>query len=163
MSTKTTLHLFCGKMAAGKSTLARQLAKQHNAILLIEDDWLSKLYPEEITDITSYVTYSVRLKDILADHIQSILAHGTSLVLDFPANTKEQRNWLRILCEQENILHILHYVDVSDEVCKQQLKRRSRDLPKGSAFTSDAEFDEITRYFQIPSADEDFNIVEYKR
>ncbi|NQY94782.1 MAG: ATP-binding protein, partial [Campylobacteraceae bacterium] len=40
MNKTTTLHFFSGKMAAGKSTLAKQLAKENNAILLIEDEWL---------------------------------------------------------------------------------------------------------------------------
>ncbi|MEQ8975070.1 MAG: AAA family ATPase [Coleofasciculus sp. C1-SOL-03] len=51
MNNQATLYLFCGKMAAGKSTLAKQLANDHNAILLVEDDLLSQLYPEEIIDI----------------------------------------------------------------------------------------------------------------
>ena len=163
MAAKTTLHLFCGKMAAGKSTLAKKLAEQHNAILLVEDDWLSKLYSEEITDIASYIKYSARLKDILSEHIQSILAHGTSVVLDFPANTKDQRSWLGNLYDQQDISHILHYVEVSDEVCKRQLKQRSKDKPEGAVFTSEAEFDAITKYFQPPLESEGFNIIRYQQ
>jgi len=97
MVPETTLHFFCGKMAAGKSTLAIELAKDNNAILLIEDDWLSHLYPEEITDIQEYIRYSVRLKNILSGHVVSLLSHGVSVVLDFPANTKDQRNWFRAI------------------------------------------------------------------
>ena len=163
MVTETTLHFFCGKMAAGKSTLAKKLAKKNNAILLIEDDWLSQLYPEEITDIPEYIKYSVRLQNILSGHIVSLLSHGVSVVLDFPANTKGQRNWFRAIYKQANASHMLHFVDVSDDICKQQLKERSKDRPEGSAFTSDAEFDAITKYFQIPSEKEGFNIIRYQR
>ena len=56
MNNKSTLHFFCGKMAAGKSTLAKTLAEKHNAILLVEDEWLSELYPEEITNIPDYTS-----------------------------------------------------------------------------------------------------------
>ena len=46
LSPKTpTLHMICGKIAAGKSTLARRLADQPNTILISEDVWLSTLYP----------------------------------------------------------------------------------------------------------------------
>jgi len=128
-----------------------------------QDDWLSKLYSEEITDIASYIKYSARLKNILSEHIQSILAHGTSVVLDFPANTKDQRRWLRNLYQQQEILHILHYVEVSNEVCKRQLKQRSKDKPEDAAFTSDVEFDAITKYFQPPSKSEGFNIIRYQQ
>ena len=163
MVPETTLHFFCGKMAAGKSTLAKELAKDNNAILLIEDDWLSHLYPEEITDIQEYIRYSARLKNILSGHVVSLLSHGVSVVLDFPANTKDQRNWFRAIYERANASHTLHFVDVSNEICKRQLKERSKDKPEGSAFTSDAEFDAITKYFQAPSEDEGFNIIRYQR
>ncbi len=81
MVPETTLHFFCGKMAAGKSTLAIELAKDNKAILLIEDDWLSHLYPEEITDIQEYIRYSVRLKNILSGHVVSLLPMGCPLYL----------------------------------------------------------------------------------
>ncbi|MCB1148027.1 MAG: AAA family ATPase, partial [Leptospiraceae bacterium] len=43
-----TLIFFCGKMGAGKSTLAKQIAEEINGILFSEDDWLAALYPTEI-------------------------------------------------------------------------------------------------------------------
>ena len=163
MVTETTLHFFCGKMAAGKSTIAKKLAKKYNAILLIEDDWLSQLYPEEITDIPEYIKYGARLQNILSGHIVSLLSQGVTVVLDFPANTKDQRNWFRAIYEQANASHTLHFVDVSDDICKQQLKERNKDRPDGSAFTSGAVFDAITKYFQAPLENEGFNIIRYKR
>ena len=163
MVTETTLHFFCGKMAAGKSTIAKKLAKKYNAILLIEDDWLSQLYPEEITDIPEYIKYGARLQNILSGHIVSLLSQGVTVVLDFPTNTKDQRNWFRAIYEQANASHTLHFVDVSDDICKQQLKERNKDRPDGSAFTSGAVFDAITKYFQAPLENEGFNIIRYKR
>ncbi len=53
-------------MAAGKSTLASELAAQDDAILLVQDEWLEKLFPGEVTDIPGFVKYSSRLKDALA-------------------------------------------------------------------------------------------------
>jgi len=163
MNKETTLHFFCGKMAAGKSTLARELAEKHAAVLLREDDWLAQLYPQQITDIPGYLKYSTRLKNLLSDHIQSLLAHGLSVVLDFPANTIEQREWFRTIYEKRDVSHTLHFVDVSDEVCKRQLRERSRDKEDGAAFTSEEEFDAITKYFQTPSESEGFNMVRYER
>ncbi len=162
MNKETTLHFFCGKMAAGKSTLARELAEKHNAILLREDHWLAQLYPEEIGDISGYLKYSFRLKNVLANHIQSLLSRGVSIVLDFPGNTKEQRSWFRDIYQQQNCSHVLHFVDVSDVICKRQLKERSKDKEDGIPFTSEEEFDAITKYFQAPTESEGFNIVRYE-
>ena len=58
MSTAAKLMFLCGKMAAGKSTLARELAARENAVLLVQDDFLDRLYPGEITDIPGFVKCS---------------------------------------------------------------------------------------------------------
>ena len=42
-------------MAAGKSTLARELADRENAILFVQDDLLEALFPGEITDIPGFL------------------------------------------------------------------------------------------------------------
>jgi predicted kinase len=163
MSGRAKLYFLCGKMAAGKSTLARELARRENAILLVQDELLIKLFPGEIADIPDFVKYSSRLKDALTAHICSLLSRGVPVVLDFPGNTKTQRAWFRELFERANVEHELHFVDATDELCKRQLKERSKDLAEGSAFTTDAEFEAITKYFQAPSDDECFNVIRYER
>ena len=154
-----TLHFLCGKMGAGKSTLARELALTHGAVLLEEDRFLATLFPGDIHSIADYAKYSSRVKEALADHVVSLLRSGVSVVLDFPGNTRTQRQWFRQLIDRAQAAHQLHYVDVPDDVCKAQLRERSRSLPPGSPFTTDAEFEAVTRYFQPPAADEDFNVV----
>ena len=161
MNKKTTLHFFSGKMAAGKSTLSKQVAKEENAILFCEDEWLKELYSEEIQTIPDYLKYSARLKIVMKKLVMSLLIDGVSVVMDFPANTKEQRMWFREIFEKLDVAHTLHFVDKSDAVCKKQLRERSENLPEGSAFTSEKEFDMITKYFQSPIDDENFNLKRY--
>jgi predicted kinase len=48
------LHMFCGKIASGKSTLAIGLSQAHGTVLLSEDHFLSKLYPGEISTVEDY-------------------------------------------------------------------------------------------------------------
>jgi hypothetical protein len=88
---------------------------------------------------------------------------GLSIVLDFPANTREQRAWFREILAGANIEHELHFIDAPDALCKRQLQNRSKNLPPGARWTTDAEFDAITAYFQPPSEEERFNIVRHER
>ena len=60
MRASAKLIFFCGKMAAGKSTLARDLAERGNAVLLVQDELIDRLFPGEITDIPGFVKYSSR-------------------------------------------------------------------------------------------------------
>jgi predicted kinase len=137
MPSQAKLLFLCGKMAAGKSTLATALARQENAVLLVQDEWLDRLYPGEIVDIPGFVKHSARLRTALTPHVQALLSKGMSVVLDFPGNTKTQRSWFRELFERAQVGHELHFVDVPDEICKAQLKQRSETLPAGSAWTTE--------------------------
>ena len=155
------LHFLCGKMASGKSTLSKKLKVEHNAVLFCEDEILKTLYPTEIKTLEDYVKYSNRVKDMLSDHIIDLLKNGSNVVLDFPANTPKQRAWFNELYQDAWVRHTLHYIDKSDDICKAQLKIRSKDLPKGSPFTTELEFDHITKYFESPKEEEGFDIIIY--
>jgi len=163
MSTSTKLIFFCGKMAAGKSTLARDLADREDAVLLVQDDFLDALFPGEMTDIPAFIKCSSRLKNALTPHVCALLSKGISVVLDFPANTKAQRAWFRELIERAKVEHELYFVDASNDLCKNQLRERSMGLPDGTPWTTDADFEAINAYFQPPSEDEKFNIVRHER
>src|ERR1043166_7356585 len=160
-STSAKLIFLCGKIAAGKSTLARDLADRERAVLLVQDDLLGSLFPGEINDIQQFLKCSSRLKNALTPHVCALLSKGISVVLDFPGNTRAQRAWFRGLIESVNVEHELHFVDASHALCKSQLRTRSKGLPAGTPWTSDADFDAINAYFQAPSEDEQFNVIRH--
>ena len=163
MRTPPRLIVFCGKMAAGKSTLARQLAAQADTVLLVQDEWLEHLFPGQILEVADYLACSRRLNAALTPHVRALLAKGVSVVLDFPGNTRTQRAWFRELLDGTGADHELHHIDASDALCKRQLQARSAHLPPGTPWTSEAEFDAITAYFQPPADDEGFTIVRHER
>jgi predicted kinase len=156
-----TLHFLCGKMAAGKSTLSTALAARWNAVLICEDIWLSRLYPEEIASFDDYLKYSARLKEVLKPHLTDLLRQGHNVVLDFPANVPRQRQWFRAIAEAAGAAHVLHFVDTPDAVCKAQLRKRNSEKPDGSMVMSEAEFDHITSFFVAPGDAEQFNVLRY--
>lgn len=160
---RAKLIFFCGKMAAGKSTLAKELAARENAVLLVQDALLDHLYPGEILEIPDFVRCSSRLRSAVAPVVCDLLVKGVSVVLDFPANTPAARAWFRELFERAGAAHEMHFIDVADDVCKRQLRERTKHLPAGSPWTTDAEFDAITVYFRPPTDAEGFNVIRHAR
>ncbi|HIC7210489.1 P-loop nucleotide/nucleoside kinase family protein [Burkholderia stabilis] len=154
------LHMVCGKIASGKSTLTAALASAERTILISEDDWLARLYPAEILSIADYVRYATRLKDVIANHIGALLQAGISVVLDFPFNTVAARAWGLAVSRAAGCGHRLHYLDVSDAVCKARLHARN-ERGEHPFQASDAEFEQITRYFVVPDSAEGLDIVAY--
>ena len=157
------LIFFCGKMAAGKSTLAKELAARQRAVVLNQDHLLERLFPGEVIDVPSYLKCSSRLNSAIGPHAVALLTLGTSVVGDFPGNTRSQRAWFRELFEQAGVEHELHFIDAPDALCKRQLKERSKHLPAGTPWTSEAEFDLIMAHFLPPADDERFHVIHHRR
>lgn len=151
------LHLLCGKIASGKSTLAKSLATQHSAIALSEDHWLAKLYPGQINSVSEYVRHAQRIRDVMGPLVIDLLRAGVDVVLDFPANTPADRKWLSDLAKAANASHRLHYLEVEDAVCRARLHTRNARAEHDFAAT-DAEFDLITSYFRAPESTEGLEV-----
>jgi predicted kinase len=157
---KPILHLFCGKIAAGKSTLAARLASAPQTVLIAEDDWLNALFADELVALPDYVRCSSKLRHILAPHIAAVLNAGVSVVLDFPANTVEQRSWMRGILENTTASHQLHLLDAPDEVCLARLRERNSRGEHPFAVT-EAQFHQFSSHFVAPSPDERFTVVRH--
>jgi len=155
-----TLHMLCGKIASGKSTLAKELANTLSTVILSEDDWLAHLYPDGIKSVADYVRCASNLRVAIGPHVTDLLRIGVSVVLDFPANTIVNRNWMRSLIDGVEAEHVLHFLDVSDDQCL--LRLRARNASGAHAFVvTDTEFHLITRYFVEPQQQEGFNIISH--
>ncbi|MEH6567513.1 MAG: AAA family ATPase, partial [Halioglobus sp.] len=76
---KGVLTFFCGKMGAGKSTKSSAIAKEQNAVLLSEDEWLESVFPNKVRSLDSYIEYSNQLKPQIKKLVQSILNTGTDV------------------------------------------------------------------------------------
>lgn len=158
MSSYGTLIFCCGKMGAGKSTLSGKIARERGAVLISEDEWLAALFPGEIKDFNDYINYSSRLKPVLRSHVEQVLLAGTSVVLDFPGNTRKQRAWFKDIYSQHGIPHELYYLPVDDEVCLKQLKQRQKEQPERAQFDTEEVFRMVTGYFEPPEESEAFNL-----
>ena len=154
-----TLYFFCGRLAAGKTTLARKISAAESAVFFCEDTWLSKLSPG-IRSFEDYLEWSRRCRTVMGPLIVEILRSGSSVVLDFGGNTIRERSWVRSLFEAAGSHHVLHYLDIPEEVCLAQLMDRNKNKPEGLYFasTTEEEFRAISKYFQPPSPEEGFNL-----
>jgi len=161
-SSHPTLHIFCGKIAAGKSTLAAQLARQPGTLLIAEDRWLAALFADQLRTGADYLRCSGRLQSIMAPHVAALLDSGLSVVLDFAANTRQQRKWLRSLASRSGLRHQMHVLLPPDAVCLERLRSRNASGDHPFAAT-EAQFHQFAKHFQPPAADEGFDLVYHNQ
>ena len=159
-----TLYCICGKIAAGKTSLARKLAAEHAAVLICEDEWLVRI-EAEIETLDDFRKRARRLlRAVIGPHVIDLLRMGVSVVLDIPANTPKDRAWIRSLFEAASARHELHVLEATDELCKARLRARNETMPEGLYFGHVPEeiFDPVTSLLVPPSEGEGFNLIRHR-
>ena len=118
------LLLTCGLPAAGKTTLARQLAANRHALRLTQDEWLIALG-------SSPWDASTREK---VDHelwrlAQEVLRLGLSVVLDFGLWARIERDEMRSVARGLGVGVELHYLDVPTDELWRRIQARNLRRP----------------------------------
>jgi predicted kinase len=155
---EATLHFFCGKAGAGKTTIANALAREHSAILLSEDVWMTRLFGDQMKTFDDYLHFSPKLKSVVGPLATQLLKSGNDVVLDFQANTKAGRRFFRSIFEEADAAHVLHFVQTPDRVCLERIAKRNLERPEGSHHLTEETFALVSSYFEAPEAGEGFNV-----
>lgn len=158
--TPPILHMLCGKIASGKSTLAADLARSDRTVLIVEDEWLHTLFADQLATGQDFLRCSGRLRDAMRGHVASLLDARLSVVLDFAANTVGQRRWMRSILDQTEAAHRLHVLDPPDALCLARLQARNAGGEHEFSVT-EAQFHAFSRHFVLPSPDEGFTVVNH--
>lgn len=158
--TTPTLHMLCGKIASGKSTLAAELSSTSDTLLISEDIWLGALFAGQMSTGADYLRYSSRLQKVMAPHVSALLGAGVSIVLDFAANSVAQRRWMREIIQHGGVEHQMHVLEPPNDLCLERLKARNAEGTH-QFNASEEQFHHFAKHFAVPTEDEGFNVVRY--
>ena len=81
-----TLHLMVGLPCSGKTTKAKKLEREYNALLLTPDVWHIKLFGHDLGKYHEKNHSAV--ESIMWDHASRVLQLGLDVILDFGLRKK---------------------------------------------------------------------------
>ena len=143
------LILICGLPAAGKTTLARQLAADRSALRLTQDEWLTALgsspWDEQTREKVDHQLWNLA---------QEVLRLGMSVVLDFGLWARIERDEMRSAARGLGVGVELHYLDVPTDVLWRRIQARNSQPPWDSYSIRRADLDGWLLLFQAPDAAE---------
>ena len=145
----------CGRICCGKSTYARKLQENRNAVVLSIDDITLTLFPEGAGEM--HDTYALRAEQYLCSLSLQILRTGTDVILDWGLWTKAQRERLRAFYTEHGAEHEIHYLRLSPEEWERRIRKRNAEQNKEepqSYYVDEGLLRKAESLFEEPSADE---------
>lgn len=154
-----TVHLVCGPTGAGKTTFARKLATECEALRFSIDEWMATLFAADAPAPLTFewaIERVGRCEEMIWQTGLAALAAGRDIVLDLGFTTREQRDRFRALAMEAGHGVALHHVTASREVRLARVRRRNEDGSETLAFeVTDGMFDFMEDRFELPAPEEE--------
>ena len=144
-----TLFLTVGLPCTGKTTAARRIEIEHEALRLTKDEWVKALYGDENPPSAG---------DVIEGRLIQIglraLELGTNVVIDYGLWSRDERSALRRAAADRGARVELHYFECSPAEQRKRLDQRQADAPHTTWPMSDRELADWAAAIEIPTRGE---------
>ncbi len=142
----------CGMICCGKSTYARRLRAEGNAVILSIDDITLTLFPEGSGEM--HDTYAMRAEQYLLELSLQILQAGTDVILDWGCWTRAVRDRIRnFYASREGIKTELHYLRIDPAEWNRRIEKRNAS-GETAYYVDEGLLRKSMSLFEEPSEDE---------
>lgn len=151
----------CGRICCGKSTYARKLQENRNAVVLSIDDITLTLFPEGAGEM--HDTYVLRAEQYLLSLSLQILESGVDVILDWGLWTRAQRDRLRAFYTGHGVENEIHYLRLSPEEWERRIRKRNAEQNKEepqSYYVDEGLLRKVDSLFEEPSDTETDLLIE---
>lgn len=142
----------CGKLCSGKTTYARRLCGERNAVLLSVDEMMLTLFPEGAGE--AHDLYAERTQQYLLELSLRILRTGRDAVLDWGLWTRERRSAVRDFYARNGEECEIRYLHISDAEWERRIRKRNEGKDAAAYAVDEGLLQKFRDIFEEPEAAE---------
>ncbi len=148
-----TLILICGLPGSGKTTLAKRLESERDAIRLCPDEWIEQLlaHPD---DIAERDRLRDPVEDLQWDLAQTYLSKGLTVILEYGFWSEEERTILALTAVELGAKVELHYLEAGHDELWRRIQKRNAGLEESTWKMTREDAELGWRIFRAPMQDE---------
>jgi hypothetical protein len=144
-----TLFIICGLPGSGKTTLARSLEHEHDAVRLAPDAWMARIVGDGYDE-----TRRAAVEAIQWELAERLLQLDVNVILEFGFWSRNERDEIRTRAARLGATVELRYLDVPVDELKARLHDRNEASTPDTFHVSPEMLDEWARAFEPPGPDE---------
>lgn len=145
----------CGRLCTGKTSYAKRLCRDNNAVLLSVDEIMLAIFGQYTGD--KHEEYVHKIYDYLYEKAAQIVEAGVDVVFDWGFWTKDNRTKVKEFFGQRDIRCDMHYIDIRDEDRAKLIEKRnaSAEVKQGKAYYIDDKLiEKFNGMFEMPAKNE---------
>jgi len=152
------IHLICGPVGAGKTTVAKALCREVQAIRFSIDEWMTTLFTPDLSGDIEYdwaMERIARMESLIWSQVVQLMSLDVDAVLDLGLLQRAHREKFYQLAKRGGFAFCLHHVDADRDV--RWARVLGRNAEKGETYAMDVTigmFDFCEGLFERPSGDE---------
>ena len=149
------IHLICGRICSGKSTLAEALSRESGAVLLSCDELMTTLFPEPLGE--NYDAAAARAKAYLHNQAARLARSGMDVILDWGFWRRDERESVRSFYAGWGIETRWHCVEPAGEDWQRNIRARSEAVRAGATDVYELDeglLDKMNRLYEAPAPEE---------
>ena len=144
--------MLCGLPGSGKTTLAKKLENERQAIRLCPDEWVIALIPDR--NIPESDRLRTPIEKLLFETAQKLAQLGVNVILENGFWTKSERDSYRDNARKLGIKVELHFLDVHFDKLWTRLNERNKNLQLGDFKISFDKLKQWHKLFEPPTEEE---------
>ncbi len=147
--------LICGKICSGKTTYTKKLIKKIKAVHLSADEISLAIFGGHIGEAHAEVVG--KIISYIFDKSIELYNTGFNVVIDTGFWQKADRDEANTFYKKHSIIPEWHYIDVSDDLWRQNILKRNQDIENNEAVDytiDDNTMNFFLRFWETPTKDE---------
>ena len=155
----STIHFLCGYMGFGKTTIARKLSIQYNAVILNDDEFMCELFGRNLPEKEFRSTHE-KITEFTWKLAERIISVGGNVMFDRGFWSRQSR---QIAMERAKYFCdslLFHQIECDMEIAKKRVLNRTLTDPTALEIDENT-FDIFAKRYEPISPDENLNVIYY--
>lgn len=135
-----------GFVGVGKTTFAKKLERETNAIRFTPDEWMVDLFGQNPSG-ERFQEFFEKIERVIWKIVKRSVSAGADVILDFGFWTRAVRDQCRGFAQQAGAEVTMYSLHCSENVLRARVAKRTSELPEGALFINDHAIDLLKKRF----------------